>query len=118
MCMYGGHMCICIPNMKFLCLNLCQGEVCTDANTSNAGCRTQMMQDGNDDGQCIIVLGSLVEKPNEPIKSHFLIPLEPRKLPHGASEIPRIQYIGVTFGYVWAMFSQGSKDIKNLILTA
>ena len=25
-------MCICVPNMKFLCLTLCQGEVCTDAN--------------------------------------------------------------------------------------
>ena len=33
MCIYGrGHMCICIPNMKFLCLALWQGEVCTDAN--------------------------------------------------------------------------------------
>ena len=30
MCIYGGHMCICIPNIKFLCLTLCQGEVCTD----------------------------------------------------------------------------------------
>ena len=28
-----GHMCICIPNMKSVCLTLCQGEVCTDANT-------------------------------------------------------------------------------------
>ena len=25
-----GHMYICIPNMKFLCLTLWQGEVCTD----------------------------------------------------------------------------------------
>ena len=25
-----GDMCICIPNMKFLCLAMCQGEVCTD----------------------------------------------------------------------------------------
>ena len=33
-----GHMCICVPNMKFLCLTLCQGEVCTDANVNtNAG---------------------------------------------------------------------------------
>ena len=30
MCIDGGHMCICIPNMKFLCLTMCQGEVCTD----------------------------------------------------------------------------------------
>ena len=27
-----GHRCICVPNMKLLCLALCQGEVCTDAN--------------------------------------------------------------------------------------
>ena len=33
-CIYGGHMYICIPNMKFLCLTLCQGEVCTDVNTN------------------------------------------------------------------------------------
>ena len=34
MCIYGGHVCICIPNMKFLCLTVCQREVCTDdANT-------------------------------------------------------------------------------------
>ena len=26
----GGHVCIGIPNMKFLCLTMCQGEVCTD----------------------------------------------------------------------------------------
>ena len=44
-------MCICIPNMKFLCLTLCQGEVCTD--------------DTNDNGQSMIVYGSLVDKPNE-----------------------------------------------------
>ena len=23
-------MCICVPSMKFLCLTMCQGEVCTD----------------------------------------------------------------------------------------
>ena len=30
-------MCICIPNVKFLCLTLWQGEVCTgdDANTNH-----------------------------------------------------------------------------------
>ena len=39
-------MCICIPNMKFLCLTLCQGEVCTDdANNAN---------DNNDNGQFMI----------------------------------------------------------------
>ena len=30
MCIYGGHMCICVPSMKFLCLTMCQGEVSTD----------------------------------------------------------------------------------------
>ena len=59
MCIYGAHMCICILNMRFLCLTLCQGEVCTDDNDANA--------DANDDRQSIIVLGSLVDKPNEPI---------------------------------------------------
>ena len=35
MCIYGAHMYLCIPNMKFLCLTLCQGEVCTyDDNTN------------------------------------------------------------------------------------
>ena len=59
MCMYGVHMCVCVSNMKFLCLTLCQGEVCTDtANTNDTGrqqCRTLTMQDANDDGQCMIV---------------------------------------------------------------
>ena len=40
-------MCIYAPNMKFLCLILCQGEMCTDANTdakteANAGRRHTM----------------------------------------------------------------------------
>ena len=38
MCINGGHLCICIPNMKFLGVTLCQGEVCTD-------------DDANDDAQ-------------------------------------------------------------------
>ena len=46
-CIYGGHMCICIPNMKFLCLTLCQGEVCTDDanadNDANADDRQRMI---------------------------------------------------------------------------
>ena len=57
MCICGGHMCICIPNMKFLCLTMCQGEVCTDTDNTNA--------DAND-GRSMIVFGSLVDKPNEP----------------------------------------------------
>ena len=43
-------MCVCIPNMKFLCLTLCQGEVCTDNINANAN-----DTDANDDRQ-----------PNEP----------------------------------------------------
>ena len=30
MCIYEGHMCICVSNMKFVYLNLWLGEVCTD----------------------------------------------------------------------------------------
>ena len=43
-------MCINIPNMKFLCLTLCQGEVCTDNDDANDE------NDTNDDGQSMIVL--------------------------------------------------------------
>ena len=53
-------MCICIPNMKFPHLTLCQGEVCTDAADAN-----------DDDGQFMIVEGSLVDTPNEPKSSHL-----------------------------------------------
>ena len=35
MCIYGGHTCTCIPNMKFLCLTLRRGKVCTDDNTDS-----------------------------------------------------------------------------------
>ena len=48
-----------ILNMKFLCLTMGQGEVCTDnADTNNT--------DDANDGQSMIVQGSLVDKPNEP----------------------------------------------------
>ena len=58
MCMYGGHMCMCVPNIKFLCLTLCQrGGVDIDDADAN---------DTNDDGQLMIVQGSLLDKPNEP----------------------------------------------------
>ena len=59
---YGGHTCICVPNTKFLCLTLCQGEVCTDADDVND-------DDANDNGQSMIVQGPLVDKPNEPKKN-------------------------------------------------
>ena len=40
-------MCICIPNMKFLCLTLSQGEVCTDDDDN--------IDANNDNGQSMIV---------------------------------------------------------------
>ena len=52
MCICGGHMCICTPNIKFLCLTLCQGEVCTnDANDTD----TNDDANANNDGQNMIV---------------------------------------------------------------
>ena len=62
MCIYRGHMRICIPRIKFLCLTLCQGEVYTDDDNDD---------DANDDGQFTIVFGSFVDKPNEPTKGIF-----------------------------------------------
>ena len=41
MCLYGGHMCKCIPNVKLLCLTLCQGEVCTDDDADDDVCQTK-----------------------------------------------------------------------------
>ena len=38
-------MCICIPNTKFLCLTLWQGEVCTDDDDD---------ANANDDAQSVI----------------------------------------------------------------
>ena len=35
MCIYLGHKCMFVPNIKFLCLNLWLGELCTDANDTN-----------------------------------------------------------------------------------
>ena len=54
-------MCTCVPNMKFLHLTICQGEVCTTTTP-------MLMQDdaNDDDGQFMIILGSLADKPNEP----------------------------------------------------
>ena len=36
MCIYWGHMCIFILNMKFLSLILWLGGLCTDANDADA----------------------------------------------------------------------------------
>ena len=63
MCIYGGHTSICIPNMKFLHLTLCQGEVFTD-NDANANANDD--DANNDDEQFMIVQGFLVDKLNEP----------------------------------------------------
>ena len=40
-------MCICLQSMKFLCLTMCQGEVCTDADAD--------ADTNGDDGQSMIV---------------------------------------------------------------
>ena len=49
-----GHMCICIPNMKFLCLTLCQEGECTDdADANNDAADATNAND--DDGQSMIV---------------------------------------------------------------
>ena len=53
-----------IPNMKFLCLTLCQGKVCTDDDDTNDTNNDDA--NASDDGQSMIVQGSLVDKKNEP----------------------------------------------------
>ena len=53
---YEGHRCISVLNMKFLCLTLFLGEVCTDVNADTKTPNEQSM----------IVQGSLVDKPNVP----------------------------------------------------
>ena len=51
-CIYGRHLCICTPNMKFLSLTLWQGEVCTDDDANDASTNNV---NANDDGQSMIV---------------------------------------------------------------
>ena len=46
-------MCKCMPNMKFLCLILCQGEVCID-DEADADANANTNADTND-GQSMIV---------------------------------------------------------------
>ena len=53
---WGTCLCICVPNMKMLCLTLCQGDVWSDDDA-----------DPNDDGAWW--KASLVDKPNEPKKT-------------------------------------------------
>ena len=57
MCIYWKHMYLYILNVKFLCLTLWQGEVCTDDDDDT---------NANNDRQNMIVYDSLVDKPNEP----------------------------------------------------
>ena len=45
MCLYEEHRCICVPNMKFLCLILWLGEVCTDTNADDANCGQRKKHD-------------------------------------------------------------------------
>ena len=47
-------------NMKFVCLTMWLGEVCTDDANANTNAN-------DDNAQFMIVLCSFVEKPNEPI---------------------------------------------------
>ena len=69
-------MCICIPNMKFLCLTMWQGEVCADdddADDDDANTDADANDDDDDDDrQSMIVSGSLVDKPNEPEQAFIL----------------------------------------------
>ena len=44
-------MCICVPNMTFVCLKLWLGEVCTDDTNANANNDT----DDDNDGQSMTV---------------------------------------------------------------
>ena len=55
MCIYWGHICIFISNMKFLSLIQWLGGLCTDANANNYAQRT------NHD-----YIGSFGKIPNEP----------------------------------------------------
>ena len=47
-------MCICTPNVKFLCLLLCQGKVCTDDNANNNDTNNDDAN-ANDERQSMIV---------------------------------------------------------------
>ena len=60
MCRYWGHMCIFIPNMKFLSSILRLGGLCTDAN-DDAGDTDNYAQRTNHD-----FIGSFGRIPNEP----------------------------------------------------
>ena len=51
-----------MDNMKFLCLILWQGEVCTDTNNDADADEA----DADDVQSMIVVQGSLIGKPNEP----------------------------------------------------
>ena len=87
MCIYGGHMCMCIPHMKFLCLTLWQGEVCTDDDDDDANAGQSMIDK------------ALVDKPNEPkdgrhMGLHILrvITPPPRQISGSATETDQYSY--------------------------
>ena len=76
---------------------MCQGETCTDADNADADADAN-----DDDGQFMIVKGSLADKPNEPKNSHitkslflFLhycyIRLHPCRFPHTQHELESSQ---------------------------
>ena len=61
MYIHEGHRCTCVPNMKFLCLILYLGEVCTDTNVDANDTDTNDARWTKHDCK-----GSLVVKLNEP----------------------------------------------------
>ena len=61
MCIYWGHMCIFIPNMKFLSSILWLGELCPDADDANADDTDNYARWTNHD-----YIGSFGRIPNEP----------------------------------------------------
>ena len=73
MCIYWGHVCIFIPNMKFLSSILWLGGLCTDADDAeddtNANDTDNYARRTNHD-----YIGSFGRIPNEPksTKKHFL----------------------------------------------
>ena len=60
MCIYWGHICIFISNMKFLSLILWLGGLCTDANATDADANNYARRTNHD------YIGSFGRIPNEP----------------------------------------------------
>ena len=64
MCIYRGHMCIFIPNMKFLSSILWLGGLCTDADDADANADNYARRTNHD------YIGSFGRIPNEPKTTH------------------------------------------------